>query len=295
MGEATTRRVTGPARENHMIRAALILAFVGGVSVVSAQVSVPAGPAPAFEVASVKPNTSGAIAQSSQIGKGSVTATNMRLRALIVAAYGVNPDRIAGLPSWTDQERFDIAARAPAGTPDGQLRLMLRTLLAERFRLVARTEMREQAVYALVVARPERGLGPNLRPSTECDAAWLSNRGSGTATGARPCTVVSGADGKGAAYITAGARPIEVLVQELQRLGMQGVIDRPVIDRTGLGGTYDVDLRFAASSLGAAAADAPALPSIFTALQEQLGLKLEPARGPVEVLVIDSVQRPTPD
>jgi uncharacterized protein (TIGR03435 family) len=78
-------------------------------------------------------------------------------------------------------------------------------------------------------------------------------------------------------------------------LGMQGVIDRPVIDRTGLGGTYDVDLRFAASSLGAAAADAPALPSIFTALQEQLGLKLEPARGPVEVLVIDSVQRPTPD
>ena len=99
----------------------------------------------------------------------------------------------------------------------------------------------------------------------------------------------------GSAYITGGARSIDALVQELQRLRMQGLIDRPVIDRTGLGGTYDFDLRFAASSLAAPSPDVSELPSVFTAVQEQLGLKLEPSRGPVEVLVIDSVERPAPD
>ena len=267
--------------------------IMGSAAVLSAQVPEPS--AAAFEVASVKPNTSGAIPQSSRIGKGSVTATNMRLRALIVAAYGIDPDRIVGLPTWTDQQRFDITARAPAGTADSQLRFMLRTLLAERFRLVVRTEMREQSVYALVVARPERGLGPNLRPSTECDADWLSPRAAGISAGKRPCTVVFGADGRGSAYLTGGARSIDALVQELQRLRVQGLLDRPVIDRTGIGGTYDFDLRFAASALATAPTDVLALPSIFTALQEQLGLKLEPTRGPVEVLVIDSVERPTPD
>ena len=255
---------------------------------------------PSFEVASVRPNTSGDTGQSSRIGKGSVVTTNMRLRALIATAYGVRPDRIVGAPAWFDRERFDITARAPADTPDDLLRPMLRTLLAERFRFVFHTEMREVPVYALVADRGNRGLGPNLTVSTQCDPAAVPTLGprpgdAQRATGQRPCTVITGADGRGAAYMTGGARNMAALVDALQNPGLQGMVDRPVVDRTGLTGTYDFDVRFAAAGLGAASPDAPNLPSIFTALQEQLGLRLEPSRGPVDMLVIDSVQRPTPD
>jgi bla regulator protein blaR1 len=125
-------------------------------------------PAPSFEVTSVKPNNSGAIEQSGVMGKGTLTMTNMRLRAVMTTAYATRPDRIIGLPSWTDQERFDLAARAPANTPDNQLPLMLRSLLVERFGLVIRPEMREQPVYALVMARRDGAPRPNLKPSTEC-------------------------------------------------------------------------------------------------------------------------------
>ena len=236
--------------------------------------------APSFDVTSVKPNTSGAVEQSGERGKGSLTMTNMRLRAVITTAYGIRPERIVGLPAWTDQERFDIAARAPAGTPDSELPLMLRTLLAERFRLVIRPEMREQPVYALVVARAGT-LGPNLKPSTECGTA-----------GRPGCGAITGSDGK-RAYIIVGARGIDLLVRVLQ-----GLTDRPVIDRTGLTGTYDFEVRFSAASAALSAADPanlPDLPSIFSAVQEQLGLRLEPATGPVEFLVVERIERPSPD
>ena len=253
-----------------------------------------------FEVASVKPNTSGQISQSSHIGKGSVVTTNLRMRALIATTYGVRPDRIVGSPAWFDRERFDITARAPVDTPDNLLRPMLRTLLAERFRFVFHTELREMPVYALVVDRGNGRPGPNLIASTQCDPDAMTTLGPRTGDpalpiGKRPCTVISGFDGRGTAYVTGGARPIAAVVEALQNPGLQGMVDRPVVDRTGLVGTYDFDLRFAAPRLGAASPDALNLPSIFTALQEQLGLKLERSRGAVEMFVIDSVERPTPD
>ena len=229
--------------------------------------------------------------------------TNMRMRAMLGYAYGIRPDRIVGLPAWTDQDRFDIAARAPADTPDDQLRPMLRTLLADRFRLVVRAETREQPVYALVVERNAR-LGPNLNLSTECDADWRSPGGGASsgarggvaavASGRRPCTVISGRDGRGA-YVTGGARAISALVDALQLLEFQGLIDRPVIDRTGLTGTYDFDLRFAPAPYGAERAVDLDMPSVFTAIQEQLGLRLEPARGPIEFFAVERIERPTPD
>jgi uncharacterized protein (TIGR03435 family) len=253
--------------------------------------------APAFEAASVRPNTSGERAQSSQIGKGSVVLTNMRMLAVIVNAYGVRPERIVGSPAWFDRERFDIAARAPVDAPDNLLRPMLRTLLAERFRFVAHTEMREVPVYALVVDRSDGRLGPNLLASTQCDEALGPRAGDAALPlGKRSCTVITGADGRGGAYITGGARSVAALVDALQRPGgLQELVGRPVVDRTGLTGTYDFYVRFAAAGLGAASPDTTNLPSIFTALQEQLGLKLEAARGPVEMFVIDSVERPTPN
>ena len=253
--------------------------------------------APAFEAASVRPNTSGERAQSSQIGNGSVVLTNMRMLAVIVNAYGVRPDRIVGSPAWFDRERFDITARAPVDAPDNLLRPMLRTLLAERFRFVAHTEMREVPVYALVVDRGDGRLGPNLLASTQCDDAFGPRAGDAALPlGKRPCTVITGADGRGAAYITGGARTVAALVDALQRPGgLQELVGRPVVDRTGLTGTYDFYVRFAAAGLDAASPNATNQPSIFTALQEQLGLRLEAARGPVEMLVIDSVERPTPN
>jgi uncharacterized protein (TIGR03435 family) len=222
------------------------------------------------------------------------------MRALITVAHGVRPDRIVGSPAWFDRERFDINARAPVNTPDNLLRPMLRTLLAERFRFVFHTEMREMPVYALVADRGNGKQGPNLKASTQCDPDAINTLGPRTGDpavpiGKRPCTVISGFDGRGTAFITGGARPIAAVVEALQNPGLQGTVDRPVLDRTGLTGTYDFDLRFAAPSLRGASPDAPALPSIFTALQEQLGLKLETSRGPVEMFVIDSVERPTPD
>lgn len=290
-----------------MVIRLMLAAMVMSASLVgAAQQPAPAGRASAgrsFDVASVKPNKSGAIAQSSQVVKGSLTMTNMRMRAMLGYAYGIRPDRIVGLPSWTEQDRFDISARAPAATPDAQLRPMLRTLLTDRFRLVFRTEMRDQPVYALALARNST-LGPNLKPSTECDRDWISS-GAGASSGTkgdraalpagkRPCAVVSGRDGRGA-YVTGGARPIGALVDALRRLESQGLIDRAVIDRTGLTGTYDFDLRFAPAPFGAERAADLDMPSVFTAIQEQLGLRLEPARGLVEFFVVERLERPTPD
>ncbi|MGH9240172.1 MAG: TIGR03435 family protein [Vicinamibacterales bacterium] len=269
------------------------------IVIVVATIAAAAQQAPAFEVASIKLNTSGATAQSSRIAKGSVVTTNVRVRGLLVSAYSIRPERIVGAPSWIDQERFDITARAPVDTPDSQLRLMLRTLLVDRFRLVARNEVRELPVYALVVDRTGGTLGPELKVSTACNAAPISNepqRGAGVGgalpSGERSCTVFTGSNGR-AAYIVGGARPIDALVQALQ-----GLTDRPVINRTGLTGTYDFYVRFSAASaspLSVQPTDVSDVPSIFSAVQEQLGLRLEPTRGPVEVVVVESIERPTPD
>ena len=122
--------------------------------------------APAFEVASVKRNASGEIEGSIGPRPGGYAATNIPLRLLIIRAYELRSFQVAGGPSWIDGERFDVTARAPEGTPANQVFSMLRTLLAERFKLVAHAEKREQPVYALVTARADGRLGPKLKAST---------------------------------------------------------------------------------------------------------------------------------
>ena len=249
----------------------------------------------AFEVASIRPNRSGSTAASSNSGKGRLSVTNQTALALIAQAYGVRRDRLVGGPAWLDAERFDIAARAPENTPDNQIAPMLRSLLAERFKLSVRTEMRDQPVYALVLANRDGRLGPNLKASTECDAKAMSS-GVGSPgllpridqpSTQTPCGMRSISDGRGV-FITAGARPLSDLARSLD-----GRADRFVIDRTGLTGTYNFELRFGRPDVQAVAGQDGDLPIVFTALQEQLGLKLESDRGPVEFLVIDRVERPT--
>ena len=258
-----------------MIRAAVILAF-GGVMAMSAHVAGQAPPA--FEVASVKVNDSGAGGSSSQQRpNGTFDMTNVRLTAMIAYAYDVRPRQLVGGPDWINNDRFDVRAKAPEQAPGREIPAMLRALLAERFRLVTHTQTIEQPIYALVFARRDGQLGPGI---------WLSTRDCSIVQ-ARPCGVNTTGDGRGTS-MQAQAISLTELAGALT-----GAVDRVVVDRTGRDGAFDVDLRFTQDGKpGGVAGDAP---SIFAALQEQLGLKLEPSRGPVDVLVIDSVERPTPD
>jgi uncharacterized protein (TIGR03435 family) len=232
------------------------------------------GEAASFEVTSVKPNTSGisnAIPPSRS--NGSYSASNVALKSVIANAYEVRIFQIQGGPDWLGSERFDIIARGREGTPDRLRPAMLRTLLAERFKLVAHFETKEQQVYALTLLGGDGRLGPQLKP-----AAPASGPSSGF-----PMASVS----NGAARINGRAS-----MDTLAILLTGSVFNQHVINRTRLVGEFDVDLRFTPDlSPGAS----PEFPSIFTAVQEQLGLKLEASRGPVDVLVIDSVERPTPD
>jgi len=263
----------------------------------------------AFEVASVKQNTSlggerGAGFQPS----GRFTAKNMTLRGLIAAAYGTPQPlplyRVIGGPGWIDVERFDIDARAstdlsdlpgkPGWSPRGQE--MLRALLASRFRLVASQETRELPSYALVRARSDGRLGPQIAVSRdECERASPTGT-TRTSADSPPC---------------AGFRftPPErvsgrhLTMDEIARFIMLNAVDRPVSNRTGLTGHFNIDLDFTRAlsipepqaSAGDRQPVAVTGTSIFTAVQEQLGLKLEPARSQLDVVVISAVTRPEPD
>ena len=284
---------------------------------------------PSFEVASIKRNTSGE--QFVRMGgpPGRYTATNVPLRQLIIQAYQLQPTQLIGGPEWLTTERFDINATTGTGpAPEGRggvfagargnpVAPMLRNLLADRFKLKVHAEQREMQVYALVV-RQEGKLGPSLTPTKVDCAAMMAARGRGDgpppppAPGERPpCSFMMGPGN-----LTASSVPMTELARSLsQRLG------RIVIDRTGISGQYDFDVKFAPESLGGPGGPggapggggavvvgggpppgAPALPpvdpnapSIFTALQEQLGLRLDSVRAPIDVIVVDSVERPTED
>jgi uncharacterized protein (TIGR03435 family) len=129
-----------------------------------------------FEVASVKPNTGDSQRVSFGFTVDGYTATNVPLRLLVMSAYGIRPSQVAGGPGWINVTRFDVIARASPGAPRDALMLMLRTLLAERFTLAARLELREQPIYALVLNRADRRPGPQLRPSaSECASGRPAN------------------------------------------------------------------------------------------------------------------------
>lgn len=269
-----------------MIRHAVVLAVVTcAVAASSAQAPVDL---PRFEVASVKPNVSTGAGQSGRSFRGSVTLINMPLRLIVANAFAMRPANVLGGPDWIDSERFDINARAPENASDDQLDPMLRSLLAERFRLVARTETREQPIFALVLARDDGRLGPSLHASTECRKGAATGADREQSQARLACGVRISANAT-MVTVQGGAVPMNSVARALD-----GTSGRRVIDGTGLAGTFDLELRYAQGD-PQPTTGVNDVPTVFTALQEQLGLKLEPARGPVEVLVIDSVERPTPD
>jgi len=220
---------------------------------------------PSFEVASVKPGDP----NNRQFGYrqppgGRYIATNVSLKNLISSAYGVPGPRMSGGPSWLASDRFTIEAKAAEPLPpwpesNAQLSLMLQSLLEDRFKLAVHWETKEAAVYDLVVARG----GPRVK---QADAAESS--GFGMEQG----------------RIRSMALPLGYLASNLADL-----LGRPVVDKTGLAGKYSYTLAYTPDDAPPADANGP---SIFTALQEQLGLKLESTKGPVEFLVIDRAEKP---
>jgi len=256
------------------------------VVVVATQAQVPKAPSeqPRFDVASVKINRANDGMVFSRSQKGRYVMTGLTLAALIRSAYQVQEFQIVGGPEWINIERFNIEATYPEDAAS-RTALMLRTLLAERFTLTVHNETRERPVYALVLARPDRRFGSQLQKSaTECAIAKDSEAcGSSVGPG----------------FIRSRGRTMAQLAESLSMLTNTGSsLNRLIVDRTGLEGQYDVVLRFTPDNMppvnvpGLPPID-PNGPSIFTALQEQLGLKLDSQRAPVNVLVVDRAERPT--
>jgi len=278
-----------------------------------------------FEVASVKPsnpNPTGPLGALPMVlpALGRLSAQNVTLRLLVVAAYQKQPYEVVGGPPWQNADKFDINARAedPAASPE-QLLEMLKTLLADRFKLKLHTETREVPIYALVVARNDRKLGPKMKPSADVCPDLKAQQQQQLETFAkgglqalvaaapkpgetRPCSFGSFATGTMAIGLKATGQPMSTLALLLTQL-----MGRPVVDKTQLTGGYDFDLTLDIATLLRMASEAglnvpaqlpagiPEGPSMMTVLQEDLGLKLDSQRGPGEVLVIDSAELPTPD
>jgi uncharacterized protein (TIGR03435 family) len=295
-----------------------VISLIAAISIASAQTQTPDGPLPTFEVASVKSNKNGP--GSPMMGRslpGRFEATNMPAKILLLQAYGVPTYRIQGAPPWLDSERFDIAAKAPDGTQPDQVMLMIRALLIERFKLVAHRETKESPIYALVLARSDGKLGPKLTKTTDdCEAIMAERRAAARARGPgpvpftppgpneRPVCTMNMTPVPGAGFVLrmrAGGQTMESLARTLS-----GNVNRQVVDRTGLTGRYDYEIEYSpARTLNTAPITAPPggptpatpiddSPSIFESVQ-QLGLKLESTKGPVEYLVIDKIEHPVDD
>jgi uncharacterized protein (TIGR03435 family) len=258
---------------------------------------------PAFDVVSIKPNRSGAAGGGLRFTPGGrVEWTNTTLRGLIRMAYqryGFDPRDIVGGSPWIDSDRFDIIAtseKAPPTRPDGfpeELLAMVRALVEDRFKLQVHNEQRDGPVFELRLARGDGkpGAGLHIVPDA-CGEAMKALAERGTRTGPPPCSF-GGSPGK---LIGTG------VTMTMTANVLSGYVGRLVVDRTGLAGSFDFEITFdpssAAKTPGVQPGTAPrddTAPSIVTALQEQLGLKLQSGRGPVDVLVVDRAERPTPN
>ena len=253
------------------------------------------GPA-AFDVASIKPNNSGAVGEQVRFfpPSGRVTMTNVTVRRTIINAYQLQDSQLTGGPGWLTSEHFDIVANVEGVTnltPD-QRWIMVRALLADRFKLKMHTESREQSVFALVLARSDGRIGSQLRKSeTTCTAPAEPRTGPIDLSTPNLCGVIMGGPGR----MNFRGVTLEMLAAQLApRVG------RSVVDRTGLAGRFDLDVEFSPQPLRADSGDPASVdrpvdnaPSIYTAIQEQLGLKLESQKTSVTVFVIDTVERPT--
>ena len=237
---------------------------------------------PTFEVAAIKVNkTESRNSGFRRAGPGQLNATNASLKMLIEYAYDVRDYQLTGGPNWLDTERYDILAKPPADADadiktaaerTAHLRQRVQALLADRFQLTLHRTTKELPIYALTVAKN----GPKGLKEPDGSASDLIDNGH---------------------HLTCHKVSIEMMA----KVFLQGALGRPVVDHTGIKGEFDFTLDWVADvgvrrppgEAGAEPVALPEGPSLFTALQEQLGLKLEPQKGPVEILVVDRVEKPS--
>ena len=261
-----------------MTMAALLL--VGGGSRLVAQAKMPAveGKPPVFDVATIKPNKTGSGSTNIDSNDSTYRGTNVSIAMLMEQAYGIKKSLISGLPGWAQSNRYDIVAKSLEADPEvlkhltvPQRRTMLRLLLEERFHLKTHVEVKTLPVYDLTIAKS----GVLFKESPHVDGAaddsddnesMSVNNQSMKAT---RCKMVNLAD------------------------FLADVVERKVIDKTGLAGHYELQLKWLREDAPHTDNGAEELPTIFTAVQEQLGLKLEADKGPVDTLVVDHIEEPT--
>jgi uncharacterized protein (TIGR03435 family) len=223
-----------------------------------------------FEVASIKPTKERLPGPKWSGGARQTVVTDITPLMLIRGAFDLHVNEVFGAPSWTDSEQYDISAAYEGQRTQDERNEMMRSLLEERFALKAHRETRDLPTFRAVMARNDGALGSKLvRSATDCKA---SDR-------ATPCGMRFNGY-----QVVMGGQTVRYLLDFLE-----STVGRRIIDETGLTGEFDINLEWARGP------NDTTRPEVFTALREQLGIRLEPSRGPVTVLVIDSISRPTPD
>jgi uncharacterized protein (TIGR03435 family) len=234
----------------------------------------------AFDVVSIKSLDGNARSRrpGPRQSQGRFVRAAATLRQLVEYAYDVQPSQVTGGPAWVSTSRFQVDARTERTTSPAQMQAMVKQMLAERFALKAHIDVRERPIYRMVLARQDGKLGPSIYriDDTECGGS-----------NPQPCDLAAWSGG-----LMSSGMGLQQLALALFNRSQTTGVDRPVIDQTGLAGMFGFTLMFSSFNTVPQLSDNP---SIFTALREQLGLKLESARGPVELLVIDSVERPIPN
>ena len=270
-------------------------------------------PRPSFDVVSIKPNrTNQGIPLVVFQPGGRMIAANVNIRQVILVAYGIENLQLVNAPDWTTSERFAIEARTSDATPTSTIRLMLRSMLANRFSLAAHPERRELPIAALTMARADKRPGAKLRRSGPQCAPIRPPEGipmppppppppPGAANAPKIRIILEKDEPLGrrcGAMVAPGWMSARSITMEEFTRQLSPVLRRPVINETGLAGEFDYDVIFSPEGLGGALVGPPPAsvsdaPSLETALRDDLGLRLESRRGPVDVLVVDRLERPT--
>lgn len=259
--------------------------FIGGalaIAVASAQSRAEAVVRPKFEVASIKPNnTNDPLYYKSYSNR--FTARNMTAKLLMLLAWQVGNSQLSGGTGWFSSEGFDFEATTDRPVTWGQMRLMFQSLLADRFKLTFHRQIKEASIYALVQGKS--GLSIKLSPD---QTPWTGDHPDEPGTTGANMDIRVGS-------LTGDSVPLAMFVNFLS-----GQVGRPVVNKTGFTGRYAIELHWTPDTAPAPpdAGDPqpqpdPSAASLFTAIQEQLGLRLESAKGPVEVLVIDHIEKPS--
>ncbi len=257
---------------------------------------------PQFEVASIKPSAPdqrGMFINTAPGGR--LNITNMPLKEIMVLAWRIQPYQISGAPAWIESTRYDISAKPDRAPKQDEAPLMLQALLADRFQLKIHHETKELPVYALVLANKDGKLGPQLTPTKEGSCTQFDpSKPPPPPEPGKPPVLGCGGMHMGPEGLGAAGVEVDRLAPVLSR-----ILGRTVIDKTGLTGKFNIQAHWTPDQnqlqamTGGAQPDEPVPqfdpngPSIFTAIQEQLGLKLESQKGPVDILVIDHVERPS--